>query len=114
MGADTFQDLGEITLSYLSVVDSHFDIECINIEIPGSLEYQLYLEAFVVEKMVRDKQDTMFSQGWKLDCASQQITREELLDSISYCVKEVNKKKRKRPIKTQFKKKQEPIQVLWM
>ena len=71
VGANTFQDLGAMTLSYLSVVDSHPNNECINIGVPGSLEYQLDPKAFASEQMVRDKQDTMFSQGWKLDCSSQ-------------------------------------------
>ena len=43
--------------------------------------------------MVRDKQDTMFSRGWKLDCAKQEITIEELQASISYCVKGKQKKR---------------------
>ena len=93
--ADTFQDLGAMTVSYLSVVDSHPDIECINIGVPRSHEYQLHSKAFVIEQMVRDKPDTMFSRGWKLTCASQEITGDELQDSIAYCVKGKQKKEKK-------------------
>ena len=87
VGMDNFEDLGPMTTSYISVVDSHPNIECINIGVPGTHEYQLDPKAFNIERMVRDKQDTMFSRGWKLVCASQEITLEELQDSISYCVK---------------------------
>ena len=54
--------------------------------------------------MMRDKEDTMFSRGWKLECASQDITTQELQDSISLCVKG-KKVKDKKPPKSQPQKK---------
>ena len=91
---DKFEDLGPMTLSYISAADSHPNIQCINIGVPSIHEYQLDPKAFNIERMVRDKQDTMFSRGWKLLCASQEITLEELQDSISYCVKGKQKKEK--------------------
>lgn len=104
MGSDTFQDLGPITSSSISVVDSHPSTQCINIGIRGNLDYQLDPKAYVIEKMMRDKEDTMFSRGWKLESASQDITIQELQDSIAYCVKG-KKVKDKKPPKSQPQKK---------
>lgn len=104
MGTDTFEDLGPITSSSISVVDSHPSIECINIGVPGNQEFQFDPKAYVIEKMMRDKEDTMFSRGWKLESASQDITVQELQDSISYCVKG-KQVKDKKPCKTQPQKK---------
>ena len=94
MDATSFDDLGAITTSYISVVDSHPNIECINIGVSRDHEYQLDPKAFVIEQMVRDKEDTMFTRGWKLDCPSHKITVENLQDSIAYCIKGKKKKEK--------------------
>ena len=94
MDATSFDDLGAMTTSCILVVDSHPNIECINIGVSRDHEYQLDPKAYVIEQMVRDKEDTMFTRGWKLDCPSHERTVENLQDSIAYCIKGKQKKEK--------------------
>ena len=102
-GTYKFEDRGSICSSSISVVDSHPDIECINIGVPGNYEYQLNPKAYLIDQMVRDKEETMVSRGWKLDCPIQEITADGLQDSIIYCLKG-KQVKEKRPSKSPSKK----------
>jgi len=105
-GQDTyeFEDLGPVTSSAISRVDVHPNIECIDIGVSRNFEYQLNPKAFSIERMIGDKEDTMFSRGWKLDCTIQEITIEELQDSITYCLKG-KQMKEKKPFKIPREKK---------
>ena len=49
MDAISFDDLGAMTTSCILVVDSHPNIECINIGVCRDHEYQLDPKAFVIE-----------------------------------------------------------------
>ncbi|KAI5064363.1 hypothetical protein GOP47_0021033 [Adiantum capillus-veneris] len=55
-----FDDIGKVVSTSVSTVEGHPDIECINIGIRGNTEYQLLANSYVVEKMVKDKEETMF------------------------------------------------------
>ena len=85
---DEFEDIGSITSSTISAVDSHPDIECIDIGVLENYKYQLNPKAFAIERITGDKEETMFSREWKLDCTKEEITIDKLQSSITYYLKE--------------------------
>ncbi|MCO5570655.1 hypothetical protein L7F22_024382 [Adiantum nelumboides] len=65
-------------------------IECINLQVPGNIEYCLTPKACFTQCMVKDKEVTMFSRGWNADMDPTKVTADNLHDSIIQSVK--NKK----------------------
>lgn len=86
-GEDKFDDLGQVCSSSVSEVDGLSEVECIAIGVPENYEYQLSHKAFLLDHMVQDKEETMFSRGLKLDKQILESTADDLQDAIILALK---------------------------
>ena len=66
-GDEPWEDLGQIKSLNLSSVDLHPHIQHIDVEVSRNTAYQIAPQMYVKDNMVKDKEDTMFSRGWKLE-----------------------------------------------
>ncbi|MCO5589410.1 hypothetical protein L7F22_043377 [Adiantum nelumboides] len=76
------EDVGQVVEASVSKVDSHPEVECIDILVPNNQEFQLSPTAYAVECMASNKEETMFSRGWKIDGSTINVTADELQSSI--------------------------------
>ena len=70
-----------------SFVEGHPKVERINIGVPKNDEYKLSHITYVKDWMVKDKEESMFSQGWQLDQAVKVITVDEIQKVIARVLK---------------------------
>ena len=81
---EPWDDLGQIKALHLSNFDLHPQIPCIDVEVSGNVAYQLAPHLYAKDNMVKDKEDTMFSRGWKLEAQdNSEITIDVLFDALS-------------------------------
>ena len=77
-----FEDVGQVVEACVSVVDSHPEVECIDILVPMNQEFQLSPAGYAFECMASNKEETMFSRGWKIGDSTINVTADQLQSSI--------------------------------
>ena len=77
-----FKDVGQVVEASISAVDCHPEVECIDILVLMNQEFQLSPGAYALERMARNKEETMFSRGWKFTESNPNITANQLQSSI--------------------------------
>ena len=98
-----FEDVGQIVEASISTVDGHPEVECIDILVPMNQEFQLSPGAYAFSRMSRDKEETMFSRGWKIKEPTPDITDDQLQSSIIATLKGKKVKASQPPAKKQAK-----------
>ena len=92
-GDELWEDLGQIESLNMSSVDLHPEIQCIDAEVIGNTAYQLAPHVYVKDRMVKDKEDTMFSRGWKVEAQeNSEITINGLFDALMTTITKKSKK----------------------
>ena len=77
-----FKDVGQVVEASISAVDCHPEVECIDILVLMNQEFQLSPGAYALERMARNKEETMFSRGWKFTESNPNITADQFQSSI--------------------------------
>ena len=98
-----FEDAGQVVEACISAVDNHPEVECLDILVPTNQESQLSPGAYAFECMAKDKEETMFSRGWKVEESTLNLTADQLQSSIIATLQRKKVKALQLPTKKQAK-----------